>query len=72
MKLVTGTSLAQNLANIGDSRTLVIHPASTIFQEFLPEEREVLGVPDDLIRVSVGVESTRDIIADFKSALDQI
>lgn len=72
MKLVNGTSLAQNLANIGDSKTLVIHAASTIFQEFLPEERDVFGVPDDLIRISVGVESTRDIIADFDSALEQI
>jgi len=72
MKLVTGTSLAQNLANIGDSRTLVIHPASTIFQEFPPEERDAQGVPDDLVRISAGVESTRDIIADFESALDQI
>ena len=65
-------SLAQNLANIGDSKTLVIHPASTIFSEFTPEERLVMGVPDDLIRVSVGVESTRDIIADFESALENI
>jgi O-acetylhomoserine (thiol)-lyase len=72
MKLVDGTSLAQDLANIGDSKTLMIHMASTIFQEFSPEEREAQGVPDDLVRVSVGVESTKDIIADFESALDQI
>ncbi len=72
MKLVDGTCLAQNLANIGDSRTLVIHPASTIFQEFPPDERDAQGIPDDLVRVSVGVESTRDIIADFESALERI
>ncbi len=68
--LVDRLSLAQNLANIGDSRTLVIHPASTIFQEFSPEEREVMGVPDDMVRVSVGVESAEDIIADFAQALE--
>ena len=71
-KLIDKLSLAQNLANIGDSKTLVIHPASTIFSEFAPEERSAMGVPDDLIRVSVGVESTRDIIADFESALHNI
>lgn len=69
-RFLDNTSLAQNLANIGDSKTLVIHPASTIFQEFPPEEREAMGVPDDLIRVSVGVESIKDIIADFDSALE--
>ncbi len=71
-RVIDHTSLAQNLANIGDSKTLVIHPASTIFQEFSDEERAEMGVTDDLIRVSVGVESTRDIIADFASALDSI
>jgi len=69
MKLIDRLALAQNLANIGDSRTLVIHPASTIFQEFTTEEREAMGVPDDMIRVSAGVESSADIIADFESAL---
>ncbi len=68
-QLVDKLSLAQNLANIGDSRTLVIHLASTIFYEFPSEEREAMGVPDDLLRVSVGVESANDIIADFESAL---
>ena len=65
-------TLAQNLANIGDSKTLVIHPGSTIFSEFTPEERRAMGVPDDLVRVSVGVESIGDIIADFRSALEAI
>ncbi len=70
--LIDRTRLSQNLANIGDSKTLIIHPASTIFREFPPEEREAIGVPDDLIRVSVGVESINDIIADFESALNDV
>ncbi|MHB0912742.1 MAG: O-acetylhomoserine aminocarboxypropyltransferase/cysteine synthase family protein [Armatimonadota bacterium] len=69
MNFVNKTALAQNLANIGDSKTLLIHPASTIFGEFAPEEREAMGVTEDLIRVSVGVESITDITADFESAL---
>ena len=68
-QFVDKASLAQNAANIGDSKTLVIHPASTIFQEYSPEERESMGVSEDLVRVSVGVESIKDIIADFESAL---
>jgi len=71
-RFVDRTVLAQNLANIGDSKTLVIHPASTIFQEFTPAERQAMGVPDDLIRVAVGVESVKDIIADFESALEKM
>ncbi|MCL5102510.1 MAG: O-acetylhomoserine aminocarboxypropyltransferase/cysteine synthase [Armatimonadetes bacterium] len=70
--LIDHLALAQNLANIGDSKTLVIHPASTIFSEFTPEQRLAMGVPDDLVRVSVGVESANDIIADFQSALSNV
>ncbi|MDO8682200.1 MAG: PLP-dependent transferase [Armatimonadota bacterium] len=72
MKFIDATELAQNLANLGDSKTLIIHPASTIFSEFAPEERERMGAPDDLIRVSVGIESVKDIIADFDSALQSL
>lgn len=71
-ELIDQLTLAKNLANIGDSKTLVIHPASTIFHEFSAEDRAALGVPDDLIRVSVGVENTNDIIADFASALEKV
>ena len=71
-RFIDATRLAQNAANLGDSRTLIIHPASTIFLEFPPAEREALGAPADMVRVSVGVESTADIIADFESALAQV
>lgn len=70
-RFIDGTRLAQNAANLGDSKTLIIHPASTIFQEFTAEEREAMDVPADMVRVSVGVESTDDIVADFAAALGQ-
>ena len=60
---------AKRVANLGETRTLVIHPASTIFREYEPADREVLGVPDDLVRVSVGLESYETIQADFQQAL---
>jgi len=58
------------LANIGDAKTLVIHPASTIYADFSEEEQAMLGVNDRLIRVSVGLENTGDLIAEFEKALN--
>jgi O-acetylhomoserine (thiol)-lyase len=69
-RVIDALKIARNLANIGDAKTLVIHPATTICVDFGPEERALMGVPDDLIRVSVGIEDIRDIIDDFKQALD--
>jgi O-acetylhomoserine (thiol)-lyase len=60
---------ARRVANLGETHTLVIHPASTIFREYAPEDRLSLGVPDDLIRVSVGLEPFPTILADFQQAL---
>ncbi|MEM9605382.1 MAG: O-acetylhomoserine aminocarboxypropyltransferase/cysteine synthase family protein [Pseudomonadota bacterium] len=57
--------LATNLANVGDSRTLVLHPASTTHSRLDAKARKAAGIPDDLIRVSVGLESLRDIKSDF-------
>ncbi len=61
--------LALRATNLGDSKTLVIHPASTIFHECSAEERDYSGVTDGLIRVSVGLEDLEDIIGDFDQAL---
>jgi len=69
-KAINGLKLAKNLANIGDAKTLVIHPASTICADYNAEEKTLLGVTEDLIRVSVGIEDCRDIVEDFKQALD--
>jgi O-acetylhomoserine (thiol)-lyase len=64
-------SLAKNLANLGDAKTLVIHPASTIYRDCTEEERQAAGVTGDLLRISVGIESERDIINDFEKALEE-
>jgi len=61
--------LASHLANIGDSKTLVIHPASTTHQQLSREEQLAAGVTEDYIRVSVGTEHIEDIIADLDAAL---
>jgi O-acetylhomoserine (thiol)-lyase len=60
---------ARRVANLGETRTLVIHPASTIFREYGPDDRLALGVPDDLVRVSVGLEPFATILDDFQQAL---
>ena len=69
VKFINSVKLASHLANIGDSKTLVIHPASTTHQQLTEAEQLAAGVTDDYIRVSVGTEHIDDIIADFKQAL---
>lgn len=63
--------LASFLANIGDSKTLVIHPASTTHAQLSPEEQKSAGVTRDLIRLSVGIEDPADILADLDSAIEE-
>jgi O-acetylhomoserine (thiol)-lyase len=70
-KFIDSLKLAKNLANLGDAKTLVLHPESTIFQEFLPEEQKAMGVTDDMVRVSVGIEDFEDIKNDFEQAIDK-
>jgi O-acetylhomoserine (thiol)-lyase len=65
------TELAQFLANIGDAKTLIIHPASTTHAQLSEQEQRASGVTPDLIRLSVGIEDVDDIIADLDSALAQ-
>jgi O-acetylhomoserine (thiol)-lyase len=62
------TELATLTANIGDSRTLALHMASTIYRDFDQERRKFLGITDGLIRVSIGLENPQDIINDFLNA----
>jgi len=68
-KMIDSLKLATNLANLGDAKTLVIHPASTIFHEFSSDELGPMGVSEDMVRVSVGIEAYEDIEADFKQAI---
>ena len=67
---VNNVELSSLLANVGDAKTLVIHPASTTHQQLSPEEQIESGVAPDLIRVSVGLEHIDDIIEDFDVALN--
>ncbi len=69
IKFIDSVKLASHLANIGDSKTLVIHPASTTHQQLTEAEQLAAGVTEDYIRVSVGTEHIDDIIADFENAL---
>ncbi len=69
VKFINSVKLASHLANIGDSKTLVIHPASTTHQQLNETEQLAAGVTPDYIRVSVGTENIDDIIADFEQAL---
>jgi len=69
VKFINSVRLASHLANIGDSKTLVIHPASTTHQQLSEAEQLAAGVTPDYIRVSVGTEHIDDICADFDQAL---
>ncbi|NNC91071.1 MAG: O-acetylhomoserine aminocarboxypropyltransferase/cysteine synthase [Acidimicrobiia bacterium] len=67
-RFIDSVELASHLANVGDAKTLVIHPGSTTHQQLSAEEQQASGVTEDLIRVSVGIEHIEDIKADFESA----
>lgn len=69
VRFIEGVELASHLANIGDAKTLVIHPASTTHQQIPYEERAAAGVGDDMIRISVGIEDVDDIVRDLDQAL---
>ena len=71
IEFINNVKLASHLANIGDSKTLVIHPASTTHQQLSEKEQLAAGVTNDYIRVSVGTEHIDDIIADFNQALNK-
>jgi O-acetylhomoserine (thiol)-lyase len=69
VKFINSVKLASHLANIGDSKTLVIHPASTTHQQLSEQEQIAAGVTGDYVRVSAGTEHIDDIVADFDQAL---
>jgi O-acetylhomoserine (thiol)-lyase len=69
VSFIQGVELASHLANVGDAKTLVIHPASTTHQQVPQEDRAGMGVTDDMIRISVGIEDVDDIVADLDAAL---
>ncbi|MGE0155836.1 MAG: O-acetylhomoserine aminocarboxypropyltransferase/cysteine synthase family protein [Geobacter sp.] len=69
LRFIDRLKLASHLANIGDAKTLVIHPASTTHQQLSEDEQRAAGVTPDFIRLSVGIEGVHDIIADLEQAL---
>lgn len=69
VKLVSQTKLFSHLANVGDTRSLIIHPASTTHRQLTAEQRQFAGAGDDVVRLSVGIEDKEDIIADLAQAL---
>jgi O-acetylhomoserine (thiol)-lyase len=67
-KLVESTELFSHVANIGDVRSLIIHPASTTHSQLTPEQQLSAGVTPGLVRLSVGLEHIDDIIADLEAS----
>jgi O-acetylhomoserine (thiol)-lyase len=69
IKFINALKLLSHLANIGDAKSLVIHPASTTHQQLTLAEQLETGVTEDYIRLSIGLENVEDIIADIDQAL---
>ena len=69
IRFINSTRLASHLANIGDAKTLVIHPASTTHSQLTAEEQAATGVTPEYVRISVGIEDVADIIADLDQAI---
>ncbi len=70
VELVEGCTLLSHLANLGDARSLILHPASTTHRQLTDEQRSACGAGDDVIRLSIGLESPEDLITDLSRALD--
>ena len=69
VKLVSNLALFSHLANIGDTRSLVIHPASTTHRQLSDEQKRQAGAGPEVVRLSIGIEDVADIIADLDQAL---
>lgn len=71
-RFINGLKRAQNLANLGDAKTLVIHPASTLCRDAGEPERKAMGVTEDLVRFSIGIEHVDDILKDIEDSLARL
>ncbi|MFC7703332.1 O-acetylhomoserine aminocarboxypropyltransferase/cysteine synthase family protein [Plastorhodobacter daqingensis] len=69
VKLVSALELFSHVANLGDTRSLIIHPASTTHRQLSPEQQQAAGAAPDMVRVSIGIENAEDLIADLDQAL---
>ena len=68
-RFIDAVKLFSHLANVGDAKSLVIHPASTTHQQLTPEQQQSTGVTPELVRLSIGIEHVEDILADLEQAL---
>ncbi len=71
-KFIDSLQLISHLANVGDAKSLAIHPATTTHQQLSPAEQLSTGVTPDFVRLSIGIENVQDIIADIEQALDKV
>ena len=71
-KFIDSLKLASHLANVGDAKTLVIHPASTTHEQLSESEQLAAGVKPNQVRISVGIEHIEDIKADFEQAFEKV
>lgn len=71
-KLVDSCELISHVANVGDSRSLIIHPSSTTHSQLSDEEKKLSSSTDDVVRISIGIEDVSDIMADLEKALGKI
>ena len=69
-RFVEALGLFSHLANIGDAKSLAIHNATTTHSQLTPDELDAAGVPEDMVRLSVGIEHIDDIVADLEQALE--
>jgi O-acetylhomoserine (thiol)-lyase len=69
-KLINSLQLWAHVANVGDAKSLIIHPASTTHQQLDEEGLKAAGVPEDLIRISIGIENAEDLIEDLEQAIE--
>ena len=69
VKLVNGVRIFSHLANIGDTRSLIIHPASTTHRQLSDEDRIKAGAGPEVVRLSIGIEDPKDLIADLDQAM---
>lgn len=71
VRVVEATNLFSHLANVGDVRSLILHPASTTHRQLTDEQRAAAGADPDVIRLSIGIETAEDLIRDLDNALSQ-
>jgi O-acetylhomoserine (thiol)-lyase len=71
VKFVDNLDIFSHVANLGDSRSLVIHPASTTHRQLTTEQQRAAGTGPEIVRISIGIEDSDDLISDLKQALDK-